>query len=452
MKLTFFGGAGTVTGSKTLLEVNHKKILIDCGLFQGLKEYRLKNWENLPIDPNKLDAVFLTHAHLDHSGYIPILTKNGFKGQIFCTEATKELTEIILVDSGKIQEEDAKRANKYSYTKHRPAKPLYTVNDAKNSILSFKPFKKNKWHNFDNKLEFKFINSGHILGSVIILLRINKKTIAFSGDLGRKNPIILRQYDYIENADYVILESTYGNRLHKNVSILNKLLTCIQHTYSKGGVLIIPTFSVERAQEIIYLLSILKRIKQLPSIPIYLDSPMGVNATEVYFKNPNDHILTTKDINSMLITVNLVSDIKVSKAIVNDNNAKIVLAGSGMLSGGRVLHYLDKYIEDSKNSILITGFQAEGTRGRSLISGDPELKFFGKYYKIKAEIFKINSFSGHADQSELIDWLEHLKKPPKLTFLNHGEPHQSQALKNKIRAELNWKVTVAKMNNTYHLD
>ena len=452
MKLTFFGGAGTVTGSKTLLEVDQKKILIDCGLFQGLKELRLKNWEDLPFDLKDLDVIFLTHAHLDHSGFLPILTKNGFNGKIYCTEPTFDLTKIILLDSGKIHEEDAKRANKYAYTKHAPAKPLYNVEDAENSLTHFQTYKTNKWHNFDESLEFKFVNSGHILGSAFVLLRINKKIFLFSGDIGRKNPILLKQYNYIKQTDYLVVESTYGNRIHKNTSIIDKLLNCIQHTYAKGGTLIIPTFSVERAQEIIYLLSVLKRIKQLPNIPIYLDSPMGVNATKVYIINKNDHTLTSEDIKSMLSTVQLISEINVSKSIVKDTNPKIVLAGSGMLEGGRVLHYLDKCISDKKNSILLVGFQAEGTRGRALISGDPELKFFGKYYKIEAEIFKINAFSGHADQSELMDWLSHFKKPPRLTFINHGEPHQSQALKNKIISELNWKVTVAKMNNPYYLD
>lgn len=452
MKLTFFGGAGTVTGSKILLEVNYKKILIDCGLFQGLKELRLKNWENLPINLNELNLILLTHAHLDHSGYIPILIKNGYKGKIYCTEATKDLTEIILLDSGKIQEEDALRANKYSYTKHDIAEPLYDVDDAKNAMTHFETFEPNKWHIIDEAIKFKFLNSGHILGSTFVLLSINEKIIVFSGDIGRKEPILLPPYEYIEKADYLVIESTYGNRHHKNASITDAMLRYIKLTYSKGGILVIPTFSVERAQEIVYLLSILKRQNKLPKIPIYLDSPMGVNATEVYFKYKNFHKLTPEDVKSMLSTVHLISDVDASKAIVNDKNPKIVLAGSGMVSGGRVLHYLDKLISDEKNSILIVGYQAEGTRGRALISGDSEIKFFGKYYKIKAEIFKINEFSGHADQSELLDWLQHFKEAPKLTIINHGEPHQSQALKVKIKTELKWKCTVAKMNREYYLE
>jgi len=452
MKLTFLGGAGTVTGSKILLETKYKKILIDCGLFQGVKELRLKNREAIPFDLSKLDVVLLTHAHLDHSGYIPVLVKSGYKGKIYCTEATKDLTEIILLDSGKIQEEDARRANKYGYTKHTPAKPLYNVDDAKVAINQFETFEQNKWHLIDDGIKFKFLNSGHILGSVFVVLSVDEKIIVFSGDIGRKDPILMYQYEYIEKADYLVIESTYGNRIHKMTDISEMLLHYIKKTYEKGGILIIPTFSVERAQEIIYLLSILKRTNQLPQIPIYLDSPMGVNATEVYFNHKNNHKLKGDDIINMLSTVQLISNISASKAIVNSINPKIVLAGSGMINGGRVLHYLDKCIADKKNSVLIVGYQAEGTRGRALISGDSEIKFFGKYHKINAEIFKINAFSGHADQNELLDWLSHFNPSPKLTFINHGEPHQSQALKTKIKTDLQWKCTIAKLNNVYHLD
>jgi metallo-beta-lactamase family protein len=451
MKLTFFGGAGTVTGSKTLLEVDYTKILIDCGLFQGLKELRDKNWDELPINLDELDAVFLTHAHLDHVGYLPLLVKNGYKGKIYCTKATKDLTEIILLDSAKIQEEDAKRANEHKYTKHKPAKPLYEIDDAKLAIKQLESFEFNQWIHFKNNIHFQFLNSGHILGSAFIILKINNKKIVFSGDIGRKNPIILNQFEYVDSADYLVVESTYGNRIHKNDSIETQLLKYIEKTYLKGGILVIPTFSVERAQEIIYLLSVLKRKRKLPNIPIFLDSPMGVDATQVYFSHKNNHKLSSTDIDSMLSTVHLISNVEASKEIVHDEAPKIVLAGSGMITGGRVLHYLDKLISDKKNSILIVGFQAEGTRGRALISGDAELKFFGKYYPIKAEVFKINEFSGHADQNEILDWLQHFKIPPTLTFINHGEPHQSQALRTKIETTLNWKCTIAKMEKTYYL-
>ncbi|HEY9169931.1 MAG TPA: MBL fold metallo-hydrolase [Lutibacter sp.] len=452
MKLTFFGGAGTVTGSKILLEVNYKKIMIDCGLFQGLKELRLKNWEDIPPVFKELDLVILTHAHLDHSGYLPVLVKNGYSGKIFSTPATKDLTEIILLDSAKIQEEDARRANEHHYTKHDPAKPLYVVDDAKLTMSYFETFELNIWHIIDDNIKFKFMNSGHILGSAFVVLDVNGKIIVFSGDIGRKEPVILHPFEYIEKADYLVVESTYGNRNHKFSSINEMLLKYINHTYNKGGILVIPTFSVERAQEIIYLLSLLKRDKLLPNIPIFLDSPMGVNATEVYFKYKDNHKLSDADIKSMQTTVHLITEINASKMIVNNKDPKIVLAGSGMITGGRVLHYLDKLVSDKKNSLLIVGYQAEGTRGRSLLAGDTEIKFFGKYHQVGIEIFKINEFSGHADQREMLDWLKHFKEPPRLTFINHGEPHQSQAFKTKIKTELNWNCTVAKPNNTYYLD
>lgn len=452
MKLTFLGGAGTVTGSKILLEVAYKKIMIDCGLFQGLEELRLKNWDKLPFDIRELDVVLLTHAHLDHSGYIPLLIKQGYLGKIYCTTPTKDLTEIILLDSAKIQEEDARRANELHYTKHKPAKPLYTIEDAQKAMNHFNTKKINIWHTLDNDIKFRFTNSGHILGSAFIEIKIKEKIILFSGDIGRKEPILLPKFENIEKADYLVIESTYGNRLHKNISIKEALLHYIDYTWAKGGILVIPTFSVERAQEIIYLLSLLNREKLLPKIPIYLDSPMGVNATEVYFKYKNLHNLDDEDIKSMLKTVKLISDIDDSKEIVADTNPKIVLAGSGMVTGGRVLHYLDKTISDKKNTVLIVGYQAEGTRGRALISGEPDVYFFGEYHQINADIFKINDFSGHADQGEIIEWLQHFKSPPKLTFINHGEPHESQSLKTKIKTVLKWKCTIAKMNTEYYLD
>ena len=452
MKLTFLGGAGTVTGSKILLEANYKKILIDCGLFQGLKELRLKNWEEIPININELDAVILTHAHLDHSGYLPSLVKNGYTGPIYCTDPTKDLTKIILLDSAKIQEEDAHRANETNHTKHSPAKPLYEVEDAKNTLNYLKSVPLNTWHIIDSDIKFQLINSGHILGSASIIIEVNGKTFVFSGDIGRKKPIILPSYDYIQKADYLVIESTYGNRLHKKTSIEHDLLKYITKTFEKKGTLIIPTFSVERAQEIIYLLSLLKRAKKLPVIPIYLDSPMGVNATEIYFKHKNSHTLSDEDIKSMMTTVQLITDISQSKAVVNNQNPKIVLAGSGMITGGRVLHYLEKLISDKKNSVLIVGYQAEGTRGRALLEGDKEVKFFGEYHRINADIFKIDAFSGHADQAEILDWMSQISPAPTLTFLNHGEPHQSQALKTKIKTVLNWNCTVAKANNEYYLD
>ncbi len=451
MKIIFLGGAETVTGSKTLIEINDFKILIDCGLFQGLKELRLKNWDQFPVNPADIDAVLLTHAHLDHCGYIPVLVKNGFNGIIYCTPPTLELTKIILLDSAKIQEEESIHSNKYAYTKHNPAKPLYTVAEAENSFKHFKTLEYKTRFPLFKDVFFEFHNSGHILGSATIKLDVGLETIVFSGDLGRKVPLILNEMTYLTKADYVVMESTYGNKEHPEVDVKEKLLEIIEHTYQKGGSLMIPTFSIERAQELIYLFKELQKEKKLPPMPIYLDSPMGMNATQVYFDYINYLKLTQQDLSEMIKTVQLIKSVEISKAVIKDKKQKIVMAGSGMVTGGRILHHLKKNIGDARNTILLVGFQAEGTRGRALLEGEKEIKFMGEYHQVKAEVRCINALSGHADQSDLLDWLNHFEVVPKEIYLNHGETHQSNSLCTKIKATLQTNCKVAKMNTLYDL-
>ncbi len=451
MKITFLGGAETVTGSKTLLEIDDYKILVDCGLFQGLKELRLKNWDTFPVNPALINVILLTHAHLDHSGYIPLLVKNGFKGTIYCTPSTFELTKIILLDSAKIQEEESNHSNKYEYAKHKPAKPLYTIGDAEHSFQYFKTIEYKTRFPLNNDIYFEFHNSGHILGSSQIKLEIGEETIIFSGDLGRKNPFILKEMTYLTKADFVVMESTYGNKEHPEFDVKQNLLDIILHTYQKGGNLLIPTFSVERAQELIYLFKELKKENLLPPIPIYLDSPMGVNVTDVYFNYIDNLNLSSQDLSEMLSTVQLIRSVEISKAVVKDKKQKIVMAGSGMVTGGRILHHLKKDIGNAKNTILLVGFQAVGTRGRALLEGEKELKFMGEYHTVNAEIRKINALSGHADQSDLLDWLKHFNPLPKEIYLNHGETHQSNALCTKIKTTLKTNCKVAKMNTAYKL-
>jgi len=452
LKIKFLGGAGCVTGSKTLLESNGQRILVDCGLFQGIKKLRNLNWAPLEVDPATLDAVVLTHAHLDHCGYLPLLVKNGFKGDIHCTYPTRDLTEIILLDSGKIQEEEAERANRYGYTKHKPAKPLYDIKDAKLAISYLVSHNLNEWVILNNEFKFNFKNSGHILGSAMVEMKAAGQKIVFSGDIGRQKPLILPKPAAIKEADVLVLESTYGDRVHRRTAPLEQLEFVINKTYKKGGILIIPTFTVERAQEIIYLLNVLKKENKIPRQPIYLDSPMGVDASAAFVKYDEWSKLSEREVLEMMSNVNLIKDHRASRAVVADNRQKIVLAGSGMIEGGRVLHYLDKYLGDAKNTVLLAGYQAAGTRGRALREGATEIKFFGQYHQVKAELAEISSLSAHADYLDILEWLAHFKNGPKTVFLNHGEPHQADALRTKIQHYFGWKVVVAEMNKAYEIE
>lgn len=447
--LQFIGAAGTVTGSKTLVEYDGKKLLVDCGLFQGIKELRLQNREPFPIAPESIDNLLLTHAHLDHCGYIPLLVKKGFNGDIHCTEPTEALSEIILEDSAKIQEEEAERANRYGYTKHHPAQPLYDFKDVVNSLPLFVNHRYHEWVILDELAKFQFRNAGHILGSAMIELRLDGRTILFTGDLGRQKPLLLPPPEKVKNADVLVIESTYGDRLHEETEAKEELHEIIWETYHKGGILIIPTFAVERAQELIYLLSRLREENRLPGVSIYLDSPMGVSATDVMMRMPDWHKLSAEEIRAMDSTVHLITDANASRAIVADSSPKIVLAGSGMITGGRVLHYLNNYIQDARTTVLLVGFQAAGTRGRALEEGAKEVKFFGQYHPVKAEVRKITSLSAHADQHEILNWLKYFEKAPEQVLINHGEPHASDALRVKIQSELGWNCLVVQPDQVY---
>ena len=344
IELRFLGGAGTVTGSKTLIETGNTRVLIDCGLFQGLKNLRKLNRADFPVSPSSIDAIILTHAHLDHSGYLPVLIKNGFKGSIYCTSPTKELTEIILLDSAKIQEEDAERANKHGYTKHKEAKPLYTIIEVVETNKHFSIHNYEEWVIINPSIKFQFLNAGHIIGSAMVELKVNGKTFLFSGDIGRKDPMLLYPPKKVENVDYLIMESTYGDREHKITDPKEALLEVILETYNQKGILMIPSFAVERTQEIIYLIFKLKEEGKIPNIPVYLDSPMGVKATLVFDKYPKWQDLSKFDLDHMYESIHFVRDYQHSKEVVLDQKPKIVIAGSGMLEGGRILHYLNNHL------------------------------------------------------------------------------------------------------------
>lgn len=450
-KLTFLGAAGTVTGSKTLLETQGAKILVDCGLFQGLKSLRSLNWSPFPIDPKEIDAIVLTHAHLDHCGYIPVLVKNGFHGPIYCTRATKDLTEIILKDSAKIQEEDAERANTHSYSKHKKAVPLYTQKDVHMSMNQFSTHDYSEWVIINNDVKFVFENNGHILGSAFVHMRVFEKTVVFSGDIGQSKPMLMYPPKKIPQADYIIMESTYGDRLHAKTDVKEDLLEVIEETYEKKGILMIPSFAVERTQEIIYLLYQLRLEGKMPNIPVYLDSPMGINATSVYENYRELQSISREDIHHMYEDVRFVSDYMMSKSVCLDKKPKIVIAGSGMVEGGRIIHYLNNHAGEKKNTLLFVGFQGEGTRGRALLNGSTEIKFFGKYHQVKCAVRSISSLSAHGDQEDMLNWLRNCKTAPKKIFLNHGEQHQAEAFCVKIKTELRWNATVPKMNQAFEL-
>lgn len=446
IKIHFLGAAGTVTGSKFLLETPELNLMIDCGMFQGLKELRLQNWEDIPFDVSTIDTILLTHGHLDHTGYLPRLVKQGFRGAIVGTAPTLEITRIILLDSAKIHEEEAERANKEDYSQHRPALPFYTVTEAERTIKLFSSKEKEGWHRLSEHLKYRFRYNGHIIGATFIELELYGKIVVFSGDIGRKEDLLLFPPEKPRWADYLFLESTYGNKLHPEESVSEKLIALINETIHNRGTLIIPSFAVERLQTLMFLLWKLYNERRIPNIPIFIDSPMGHNVLGVFERFANWHKIPLKEFHAMKNRMKIIASYKETWETIDDLRPKIVIAGSGMVTGGRVLTYLKQLIDEPNTSILLVGYQAEGTRGRQLLEGAHELKFFGRYYPVKAQIHHIESLSAHADQEGLLDWISDIKNVPEKTFLIHGEPSALQTLQVKIHDTLAWKVTVPKLN------
>jgi metallo-beta-lactamase family protein len=449
IKIHFLGASETVTGSKYLIETGKQKILVDCGLFQGLKSLRELNWSYFPINIKDIDLVLLTHGHIDHSGYLPRLVKSGYKYEIIGTKPTLEIAEIVLQDSGKIQEEDAERANKEGFSKHAPAKPLYTLADAVKSISHFRAVEEDTWIDLFPNIRVKFRYNGHIIGSTYIELEVNSKKIVFSGDLGRLNDTLLYPPKKPDYADILFVESTYGNRNHSKDNGSDKLREIINHTVEKGGTLIIPSFAVERTQSLMYLIWQLKKNKEIPDIPLIMDSPMGANVLNVFKSNLEWHKLNQADCIEMFKAFRVVLEYKETWEVIDDKSPKIVIAGSGMLNGGRVLTYLQQYVKNPETSILLAGFQAEGTRGRRLLEGEKEMKIYGKYYPVKAEVFNIDTLSAHADQEEILDWLSEVKIKPKKVYIIHGERHQADGLRVKLKDTFGWD---AKIPSLYSIE
>ena len=458
MELKFLGATGTVTGSKYLLTCEtpsgrFKRILIDCGLFQGLKQLRLKNWAKLPIDPASVDVVVLTHAHIDHTGYLPLFVKNGFSGKVYCTEATRDLCEILLPDSAHLQEEDAKYANKRGFSKHNPALPLYTQEDALDALALLSAVNYEQDVDLGDGLTLRFSPNGHILGSSFVQIHDKKTSIVFSGDIGRPHDLLMKPPVRIKQADYLVLESTYGNRLHEHVDPKVKLAEVINKTSARKGIVLIPVFAVGRAQELLYYIHLLKSSGAIDNnIPVYLNSPMAVDATVIFNHYRGEHRLTPEQSSDLCHTAHMVNSIEESKHLNDISGSAIILSASGMASGGRVVHHLKAFVPNPKNTILFVGFQAAGTRGAAMLDGVDSIKIHGEYMPVRADVELISNLSAHAYYSEIIDWLGGFEAPPKKTFISHGEPVAADAMRLHIEEQLHWQVVVPDYLETVTLD
>lgn len=452
LTIRFLGAAGTVTGSKYLLENDGRRYLIDCGLFQGYKSLRLRNRALLPIEARSIESVLLTHAHLDHSGYLPLLAKQGFRGTIFCSDATKDLCGILLPDSGHLQEKDAEFANRHGLSRHKPALPLYTAEDARAVLgrLHSVPF--HRTIQLGDGAEFTLYRAGHILGASSIAVRWRGTTIAFSGDLGRFNDPILPAPEALADADYVVVESTYGDRKHDRRGPEDSLADAIAPVLRRGGTVVIPAFAVGRAQMLLYLLGRLKDSGRLPeAVPVYLDSPMAVDVTDIFCRHGDDHLLSDRQCRDLCSNTVYVRDVEGSKAIAANLMPKIIISASGMATGGRVLHHLKQYAPDPKNAILFAGFQAGGTRGAAMVGGADSVKIHGEYVPIRASVLNIANLSAHADSDEIMRWLGLFKRQPRTVFVTHGEPAASDSLRHRIEKQLGWTCVVPDHGQTTEL-
>ncbi|CAN5853460.1 MBL fold metallo-hydrolase [soil metagenome] len=468
--ITFLGAAQTVTGSKYLLETESATVLVDAGLFQGLKELRERNWQNLPIAAKDIDAIVLTHAHLDHCGYLPKLVSQGFRGRVFCTAGTKDLCGIVLPDSGRIQEEDAEQANRNGYSKHAPALPLYTESDALHALTLLQPVGYERPMPVADGIEVEFINAGHLLGSAYAQVRTGGQTILFGGDLGRFNRPVLPDPTMVEHADYLLVESTYGNRVHADDDDGEKLARAIRETAERGGRVIMPAFAVGRVEELIYWIKRLETEQRIPVLPVFVDSPMALKALLRYTERLNelDPELRPADTDDKAPhgpaahearerrrrqaqqerelcafctqKFRAVEGTQESKDLTRSKMPAIIISSSGMATGGRVLHHLKAALPDTRNTVLLVGFQAEGTRGRRLVNGEKTLRIHGVEVPVNAHVEVIDSMSAHADSQEILRWLRGFEAPPKRTFLVHGEPTAMHALEQSIETELKWNV------------
>ena len=444
-KLTFLGAARTVTGSKYLVDIDGRKVLVDCGLFQGLKALRLRNWESLPFDVGGLAAVFLTHAHLDHTGYLPRLVADGYRAPIFCTAGTADLCRLVLPDSARLQEEDAREANRLHYSKHNPALPLYRESDAFRAISQLHTVDFNTPASMVDGVQVEFINAGHLLGSAFIKMTIRGgPAILFGGDLGRYGRPVLPDPSPPPSADVLLLESTYGDRVHEPDDGGARLAAIVKDTVARGGKLIVPAFAMGRVEEVLYWIKHLEDRGAIPKLPVFLDSPMALDALRYYASRAGEldpDLRAAAEIRRFFTArFQPVTSVQQSAELVRSKIPSIVVSSSGMATGGRVLYHLQSALPDKRNTILFVGYQAAGTRGRHLVDGDREIKIRGQLVPVNARVEKIDSMSAHADSSETLRWLAGFKTPPGATYLVHGEPGPMDALKATIESRLGWRV------------
>lgn len=448
MKITFFGAVEEVTGSRYLVEQSNTKILVDCGMFQGPWEIAKRNWDPFPVDPKSIEAIVLTHAHIDHTGYIPAFVKRGFKGPIYCSPGTYALCKLMLVDSGHLQEESAKRA--HDEADHEVFDALYTVRDAEESLKFFKPVE------YDTAIKIgaltvTLIRSGHILGSAFVVVSDGTKKLTFSGDLGRPEQFIMKTPPPVAQTDFLVLESTYGDRLHAHSNTLETLGETVRATVAKGGLLVIPCFAVGRTEEILYCLYQLQQQHKIPTIPIYLDSPMAIKVAEFFCDYKDEYTFPQASCKDIFSIAKYVRTKEESKQLNDITHPAIIIAGSGMADGGRVPYHLKHCIADPKNTVLFVGFQARGTNGHALVHGVKKMKIQGKLYSVRADVREIKTMSAHADADEIVTWLSHFEQAPKTVFVTHGELKAAEALKATIEKRFQWSVVIPKYAESFEL-
>ena len=441
-QVQFIGATGTVTGSKYLVKYDRYKLLIDCGLFQGIKNVRRRNWTELPFHADNVDAVLLTHAHIDHSGFLPALMKRGFHGPIYCSEGTHALCKVLLPDAGYLQEEDAKYANKKRFSKHEPAEALYTEDDARKVLKQFRHIATSDTLELPGGMTATFTPTGHILGACAIRLEYQGKSITFTGDVGRSNDMIMYPPKPLAATDYLVVESTYGNRLHEEIDAEQAIADVVNRTAARGGIVLMPAFAVGRAQLVIHILQKLLEQNRIPTMPVYLNSPMAIRATEIFFSLHDEHKLSKDDCEKMDHITHYVKTVEESIELNNRKYPGIIISASGMASGGRVLHHLKTLVGDARNSVLFLGYQAAGTRGDSLTNGADHIKIHGQYFPVKAEVANLQALSSHGDYREISDWLKKMPGKPTKVFITHGESCAADCMRLHLQDEFGWNVEV----------